>query len=104
MKKLLLVGLVIASTAAFGQSGEWVARAPNQAGGQIVLLSFKGSCSNGLRMYSASNGNMSWGCWMATETHVMVLWDDGNTRTSAFEYGMWEMNPANKKPQTRHSM
>ena len=105
MKKLL-VALAFVSTAAYGQSNEWVARAPNRAGGQMVLLSIKGSCKTGLRMYTAaSTGNMSWGCWFTTDTHVMVFWDEGETRNSAFEYGMWEINPvADRKPPTRHSM
>ena len=95
MKRLLVTALTLFSINAAAQSTEWIARAPNRAGGQMVLLSIKGSCNTGLRMYTAaSSGNMSWGCWFTTDTHVMVFWDEGETRNSAFEYGMWQINPA----------
>ena len=105
MKKLL-VALAFVSTAVFGQSNEWVARVRNEGGGQIVLLNLKGICQTGMMMYSAiSNGTMTWGCWFTTDTHIMVLWDEGEIRTSAFEYGIWEVNPSiSKKPPVRHSM
>lgn len=95
MKRLLATALTLFSINAAAQSTEWIARAPNNAGGQIVLMSFKGSCDNGLRMYTATgSGSMIWGCWIATDTHIMVIWDTGNNRTSAFDYRDWQMNPA----------
>lgn len=91
MKKLL-AALMLVSSAAYAQQ-EWVARAPNKAGGLLVLLAHKGSCSVGLRMYSnSSDGNMTWGCWSTNDNHVLVIWDEGSQRTSAFPYDMWEMN------------
>lgn len=94
MKKLA-VALMLASSVAYGQNVEWVAKMPNKAGGQIVLLSAKGNCVNGSRMYAAApSGNMVWGCWIAMDSHVIVLWDSGEQKTSAFEYSAWEINPA----------
>lgn len=104
MKRLLAITLMLLSSHAVAQGTEWVARAPNNAGGQIVLLTVKGSCTTGMRMYTAAgNGNVTWGCWFATDTHVMVTWDTGQQRTSAFDYSQWEINPAldNKTPASK---
>ena len=95
MKRLLIPALMLLSSNSMAQSTEWIARANNNAGGQIVLLNFKGTCETGLRMYTAaSSGDMTWGCWLATDTHIMVLWDNGTRKSSAFDYLGWEVNPA----------
>ena len=95
MKRLLVTALTLFGVNAAAQSTDWIARAPNNAGGHIVLLTFKGSCEVGMRMYTAgSNGDMTWGCYIATDTHIMVLWDNKGGKTSAFDYTGWQMNPA----------
>lgn len=94
----IIVGALFVSSSAYAQT-EWIARAPNKAGGTIVMLTFKGQCREGLRLYaSTSGGQVSWGCWLATDNHVMVFWDEGEQRTSAFPYDMFELNPAQRKP------
>ena len=71
----LLASLVHAQT-------EWVARAKNNSGGLIVLLADKGNCSAGLRMYTASpSGRSQWGCWIATDNHIIVRWDNQDNLT-----------------------
>lgn len=91
MKALLLFAMLLVTGAA---QAEWVARAQNNAGGQIVLTDTKGSCKAGLRMYSASSeGTTSWGCWAASDLHVFVVYDNGSTR--AYDYSGWTMNPNN---------
>lgn len=94
MKKLL-AALALVSTTAYAQSNDWIARMPNKAGGLIVFLTIKGSCKNGNAVYgSSSSGGVAWGCWIASDNHVMVFWNDGETRSSAFSYRDLEMNPA----------
>jgi hypothetical protein len=94
MKRLLIAALILFSSNAVAQQYEWIARAPNNAGGLIVLLETKGTCQYGLRMYSSNpNGRMLWGCWSGMETHILVLWDTGEDRISAFPYDGWQMNP-----------
>lgn len=94
MKKLALA-LMFCCSAAYAQSNDWIARMPNKAGGLIVFLTFKGSCKNGNAVYgSTASGHVSWGCWIASDNHVMVFWNDGETRSSAFSYRDLEINPA----------
>jgi hypothetical protein len=91
--KSLLFCMAISTPAA--ASSDWIARISNRAGGLIVFLPIKASCSQGLRLYaSTSSGLVTWGCWMALDNHVMVFWDEGEQRTSAFPYSSLEMNPA----------
>lgn len=91
MKKLAWI-LMFCCTAAYSQSAEWVARANNKGGGLLVLLAEKAKCTTGLRMYGANReGAMLWGCWFATDSHILVNWDDG--ATSAYDYKGWEVNP-----------
>lgn len=76
----------------FNASAEWVARSPNNAGGHIVLLDFKGSCANGMRMYSNNAaGETLQGCWAAGDLHIVVRYDDASLRM--YEYAGFEMNP-----------
>lgn len=98
MKKLALA-LMFCCGAAYGQQTEWVARIPNKAGGTIVFLTLTGSCQAGKAVYgSTSSGGVTWGCWIGTDNHVMVFWNEGETKTSAYPYGALEINPAyNKK-------
>lgn len=84
---------------AFNANAEWMFHTKNNAGGQIVLLDYSGNCANKmLRMYAAaSNGEIFWGCWTATDLHVMVVYDHGNTR--AYDFSNWvpnEKHPALK--------
>lgn len=89
--RTLIAALAFVSTMAHAQ--EWVARLPNRAGGMIVFLSYKGNCQQGNAVYgSIPNGNTTWGCWIASDNHVMVFWNDGST-PSAFSYENIELNP-----------
>jgi hypothetical protein len=92
--KALIATLMFVSTVAHAQTSEWVARIPNKAGGTIVFLTIAGSCQTGKAVYgSTSSGLTSWGCWINSDNHVMVFWNDGETRTSAFPYSALEINP-----------
>lgn len=92
--RTLLVALAFVSTLAHAQSREWVARMPNKAGGTIVFLTVTGSCKQGHAVYgSTASGLMAWGCWITSDNHVLVFWNEGETRTSAFSYLDLEMNP-----------
>jgi len=79
---------------------EWIARAKNNSGGLIVLLADKGNCSAGLRMYTAApSGRSQWGCWIATDNHILVRWDDRDNPTT-YDYLGWEVNPATPKSES----
>lgn len=103
--RALIAVLAFVSTMAHAQ--EWVARLPNRAGGMIVFLSYKGNCQQGNAVYgSMSSGNTTWGCWIASDNHVMVFWNEGEQRTSAFPYDILEINPAiqsRQKPKSSSS-
>jgi len=93
--RTFIAALALVSTMAQAQNTDWIARIPNKAGGQIVFLNLKGSCQHGRAVYgSTSSGLTTWGCWIPTDNHVMVFWNEGDTRSSAFSYGSLEMNPA----------
>lgn len=103
MKKLALA-LMFCCGAAYGQGSEWVARLPNNAGGTIVFLTITGSCQTGKAVYgSAASGNTAWGCWINSENHVLVFWNEGQTRTSAYPYGVLEINPVYLKKGSGNS-
>lgn len=92
MKKLALA-LMFCCGAAYGQGTEWVARAKNSNGGLIVLLDVKGPCSIGKRIYTATTtGDSIWGCWFATDNHIIVTWD-GRSNVTTYDYSGWEINP-----------
>lgn len=101
--RTLLIALAFVSTAV--QAQDWVARLPNRAGGMIVFLPIKGSCQHGNAVYgSMSSGNTTWGCWIASDNHVMVFWNEGEQRTSAFPYEVLEINPAiQSRPKPKSS-
>lgn len=105
MKLIKSILFCMAISAPAAASSDWVARINNKAGGLIVFLPVKSICQNGLRLYaSTSSGFVTWGCWMALDNHVMVFWDEGEQRTSAFPYSSLEVNPAfdqKKLPATK---
>jgi len=100
MKKLGLA-LMFCCGAAYGQLTDWVAKIPNKAGGHIIFMTLKGSCKNGNAVYgTTSSGSTSWGCWVTSDNHVMVFWNDGEQKVSAFPYDVLEINPNfNTKPR-----
>lgn len=98
MKKLA-IGLLFFCNTAFAQNVDWIARIPNQAGGHIIFMTFKGACQHGRAVYgSTSSGSTTWGCWVNSDNHVMVFWNEGEQKVSAFPYGSLEINP-NFKPE-----
>lgn len=98
MKKLL-VALLFFCNAAYAQSVDWVARLRNNAGGYIIFMTIKGSCQHGHVAYgNSSSGVTVWGCWMNTDNHVMIFWND-NSNPSAFPYANLEINPDFKPNQ-----
>lgn len=101
MIRYALALLMLVCTAAYGQSTEWVARAKNNSGGLIVLLSIKGQCTHGRRMYSANTeGRSHWGCWFPTDNHIIVNWDT-LPQVTTYDYTGWELNPANEAGRNR---
>lgn len=94
MKKLA-TALMFFCVTTYAQSADWVARIANQAGGHIIFMTLKGSCQHGKAVYgSTSSGLTTWGCWVNSDNHVLVFWNEGQTRTSAFPYSVLEINPA----------
>lgn len=80
---------------------EWVARAKNNSGGLIVLLAAVDTCINGRRMYTSSpTGRSQWGCWIATDNHIIVAWD-GQSHLTTYDYAGWELNPARERPNAQ---
>jgi len=70
-----------------------MAKARNTGGGEIVLLVNQGSCpEKSFRMFSATKaGDVYWGCYFLSSTHVHTVFDDG--RTMAYDFTGWVINP-----------
>lgn len=101
MKSKLIVLLVLLLVS-MGAHAEWIARAKTTKGGDIVLTA--GTCKNApsrswARMYVATDkGALIWGCYMLTELHIMVVFDDGTSM--AYDYSGWTVNNKDDpKPQ-----
>jgi len=79
MRKLLVVLLALASTAAHA---DIFAMAKNNAGGEIVLLTTKGSCRDGtLQMFArTSGGSITVGCWFFEKPYVYATYSDGDVK------------------------
>lgn len=91
MKKLFIV-LAILATSTTALADDWVGVARNTGGGKIVFMTVKGGCKDGNVVYSTQpNKGTLWGCWVAMDLHVLVLWSDGDART--YEYSAITANP-----------
>lgn len=90
MKKLLTITLLLLLP--MTAQAQWVARAKTTRGGDIVLLASKcAERETWNRMYLATEvGNIRWGCWLATDLHIMVVYSDGSTM--AYNYEGWTLN------------
>lgn len=75
------------------QTSEWMARTRNEAGGEIVLLTNRGTCPEGAyRMFAAgASGRITWSCFLLSSTHVHVVYDNGDNR--AYDFNGWTVNP-----------
>lgn len=99
MKKIL-AGLVLCLWVGLAWGADWVAKARTTKGGDIVLL--VSGCKNApsdkwLRMYvTTTGGSVYWGCYMLTELHIMVVFDDGHSM--AYDYSGWTLNNESQKP------
>ena len=87
MRKSIAVFVAASFMAAMPAQAEVLARAQNEARGQIVLLDDMGSCPQTLResmafeMFSvAPNGKFIEGCWTYKDDMVVVRYHDGTWR------------------------
>lgn len=88
MKKLLLLLTLVSSLA----SAETWFEATNQGGGKIVLLLHKCSGSESrVVIAQLPSGDTSTGCWTYIADLVVVLWDNGNVRTSTYNANVFVM-------------
>jgi hypothetical protein len=73
---------------------EWFARVGNESGGEIVLLTGRGTCPEKfLRAFATDpSGKIVWGCWALSSTHVHVVYETGAER--AYQAHGWTINPA----------
>lgn len=88
MKKLLLLLMLVSNLA----SAETWFEATNQGGGKIVLLLHKCSGSESrVVIAQLPSGDTSTGCWTYIADLVVVLWDNGNVRTSTYNANVFVM-------------
>ena len=91
MKKLLFILLLVPLVS--WADNTWIARAPNKAGGIIVITAVQGSCRKGeLAIYSTQpGGNVIWGCAIGTDNNILGYWLHDGTNF-AFDYSGWQLN------------
>lgn len=80
MKKAIIA---VAATLAIGSAhAEWVAKTPNNDGGDIVITSVKSKNCQGdhIAYTNTSKGNASWGCYYVADGKVFIHWGNGERR------------------------
>jgi hypothetical protein len=88
--------LIIGLLCAIGLSSayaEVLATAKNNAGGEIVLTTNVGNCTNNQKaMFTRTpDGKVTFGCWFYEDGYVYVTYDTGTKRV--YDGSGWEINP-----------
>lgn len=88
----LIVGLLCAIGLSSAQA-EVFATTKNNAGGEIVLTTNTGNCTDGLRSVFArtTEGKVTFGCWFYNDGYIYATFETGDKRV--YDINGWDLNP-----------